>query len=375
MTAPAAIAQALLGRVVDPHRLARTAQAVLPVEDRRAAARSIAAWSGYAPTPLIPLPGLARALGLGAVSVKDEGGRFGLGSFKALGGAYAVAELAAAATTVPVFTCATDGNHGRAVAWGASQMRARCVVFLHARVSAALAAAIAAFGAEIVRVPGTYDDAVRLCAGTAERAGWTVVSDTAWPGYEAVPRMVMCGYALIADEIAAAAGTRPPTHVLLQGGVGGMAATLLAALADRFPDPLPRFIVVEPASAACLLASARRGAIVAVPGPHETVAAGLACGEPSTLAWPILEAGAADFLAVTEPSFPAAVRRLACPFPGDAAVVAGPSGAGGLAGLLAACGDSETRTRLGLNAESRVLVVNTESDTDPDAYRQILAEG
>jgi len=367
------IVDLVTNRAVDPAALVRTAHAILPVADRRAASKRITGWPNYSPTPLVSLPALARACGLAAVTVKDEGGRFGLGSFKALGGAYAVAMLAESGLDKPVFTCATDGNHGRAVAWGAAQAGARCIVFLHARVSDAFAAAIAAFGAEIVRVPGSYDDAVKLCAATAERADWIVVSDTAWPGYEAVPRMVMCGYALIADEIAAMPEIVAPTHVFLQGGVGGMAATLVAALADRYVDPLPRFTVVEPASAACLLASARLGKLMAVAGPHETIAAGLACGEPSTLAWPILDAGVSDFIAVAESAFAAAVCRLARPAAGDPIIVAGPSGAAGLAGVLAACGSVETKTRLGIDATSRVLVVNTESDTDPEAYRRLLA--
>lgn len=359
-------------RPIDPKTLMRTAEAILPHAERGRASQRISGWPAYASTPLLSLPGLARECGLATVAVKDEGGRFGLGSFKALGGAYAVAMLAESGLDNPVFTCATDGNHGRAVAWGAAQAGARCVVFLHARVSNAFAAAIAAFGAEIVRVPGSYDDAVKACADMAERAGWIVVSDTAWPGYETVPRMVMCGYALIADEIAAMPETTAPTHVFLQGGVGGMAATLVAALADCFADPLPRFTVVEPASAACLLASARLGKPMAVAGPHETIAAGLACGEPSSLAWPILDAGVSDFMAVTETAFANAVRRLAQPAAGDPIIVAGPSGAAGLAGVMAACNNPETRTRLGLDATSRVLVVNTESDTDPDVYRRLL---
>lgn len=368
------IADHVTNRPRDCETLACTVEALLPKAERHAASLRIAAWPDYAPTPLLALPRLAHECELAAVMVKDEGHRFGLGSFKALGGAYAVAMLAAGASKPPVFACATDGNHGRAVAWGAAQAGARCIVFLHARVSDAFAAAIAAFGAEIVRIPGTYDDAVRLCAATAERAGWTVVSDTAWPGYEAIPRMVMCGYALIADEIADEYRGPAPTHVFLQGGVGGMAATLVAALAGRYATSMPRFVVVEPASAACLLASARRGQIAAVRGPHETLAAGLACGEPSTLAWPILDAGTNDFIAVTEAAFAAAVRCLARPKKGDPTIIAGPSGAAGLAGVLAACGCPETRTRLGLDAASRVLVINTESDTDPKVYRQILAE-
>ena len=212
------------------------------------ARKAISGWAGYAPTPLHRLPSLAAEAGVASVHYKDEAGRFGLGSFKALGGAYAVArvlvrraaeqgvtltldDLAAGraadfARTVTV-TCATDGNHGRSVAWGAQRFGARAVIFIHSTVSEGRRAAIARFGAEVRRTPGNYDDSVRIADETAQAEGWTVVSDTSYPGYTDIPRDVMQGYEVMAAE-ALDALDAPPTHLFLQTGVGGMAAACAA---------------------------------------------------------------------------------------------------------------------------------------------------
>ncbi|MCQ4158394.1 diaminopropionate ammonia-lyase [Roseomonas sp. GC11] len=363
---------------------------VLPEGGFRRAAAEIASWPGYAETPLLALPDVAAAAGVAAVHYKDEAGRFGLGSFKALGGAYAVARLLVAelarrgvapaarvadllagahaeATAAITVTCATDGNHGRSVAWGAQRFGARCVIFVHEHVSAGRRAAIAAYGAEIRVVPGHYDDAVREAAAVAAREGWFVVSDTSYPGYTEVPRDVMQGYRLMARE-ALAALPEPPTHVFVQGGVGGVAAAVSVQLRAQCP-PGVRLVVVEPERAACLLASARAGAPVAVGGALDTLMAGLACGEPSLLAWQELERAAFAFMAVPDESAVDAMRLLARRAP---RVVAGESAVAGLAGLLLAAGDAAARAALGLDAGSRVLLFGTEGATDPDLYARLV---
>ena len=346
---------------------------VLPEGGFRRAAAAIRGWPGYAPTPLLDLPDLAAATGVGAVHYKDEGGRFGLGSFKALGGAYAVSRVlearrarhgADAAVTV---CCATDGNHGRAVAWGAQRFGARCVIFVHPGVSQGRRAAIAAFGAEIREVPGHYDDSVRAASATAEAEGWSVVSDTSWPGYTEVPRDVMQGYRLMAEE-AMAALPAPPTHVFIQGGVGGVAAAVAVQARLRF-GPGPRVVVVEPDRAACLLASAEAGAATAVPGELDTVMAGLACGEPSLLAWQELERSAFAFMAVPDAAVAPAMRLLAGRTP---PVVAGESAVAGVIALQLAAGDAAARAALGLDGASRVLLFGTEGATDPAVYAAML---
>lgn len=350
-----------------PFRLHRNARAgaprtaVLTEDGFRRARAAITAWPDYRPTPLHDLPSLARAGRVGQVRLKDESSRFGQGSFKALGGAYAVGEAlqaerartgrAAADVTV---TCASEGNHGRAVAWGARRLMCRSVVFLHGGVSAARAAAIAAEGAAIVRAGATYDDAVRACATAARYHGWTIVSDTSWPGYCEIPRAVMQGYRLMADE-ALAQWTGPlPSHVFVQGGVGGMAAAVAAHLAARLAPP-PRVIVVEPDCAACLLASALRGAPEAVAGPLDTIMAGLACGTPSLLAFPILERAAAAFMAIPDAAIPPALGLLA-----ELGLTIGPSGVAGLAGFALAASDPRARSDLAIGPSSRVLLFATE---------------
>ena len=362
---------------------------VLPAGGFRRARAEITAWPGYAPTPLRDLPAIAAQAGVAMLRLKDEAERFGLGSFKALGGAYAVAQLLigelarrgvapaagsadllagrfAEATRTVTVTCATDGNHGRAVAWGAQRFGCRCVIFIPHKVSQARADAIAQYGAELRRVSGTYDDAVREAARVAAEQGWYVVSDTSWPGYTAVPVEVMQGYRLMADEAADQWQGEPPTHVFVQGGVGGAAAAVSVQLRARYASP-PGLVVVEPDRAACLLASAELGSPTAVPGDLDTVMAGLACGEPSLLAWAELERAAAAFMAVPDAAAIACMRLLA-----SAGIVSGEAGVAGLAGFLLAAGDPAAREALGLRADSRVLLFSTEGATDPALYRRLV---
>jgi diaminopropionate ammonia-lyase len=357
----------------------------LPSAGFRRAKAEITGWDGYAPTPLLdlPLPGTIR--------LKDESGRFGLGSFKALGGAYAVLNLLAgeparrgvapfassadlsggryaAVTRAVTISSATDGNHGRAVAWAAARFHCRCVIYLHATVSPGREAAIAAFGAEIRRVPGTYDDAVRACARDAETEGWFVVSDTSWPGYTEIPRDIMQGYRLMADEAADQWTGPPPTHVFIQGGVGGAAAAVAVQTRARWSAMPPALVVVEPDRAACLLASARAGRMTAVGGGLETIMAGLACGEPSLLAWQELERAATAFMAIPDAAAIDTMRFLAAQ-----GIVAGESGVAGVAALRLALANRDAVAALGLGPDSRVLAFSTEGATDAALYVALIA--
>jgi diaminopropionate ammonia-lyase len=329
----------------------------------------ISSWTGYAPTRLVDLPSVARAAGIARVAYKDESARFGLGSFKALGGAYAVLrQLRAAGRPAKDVTvaCATDGNHGRSVAWGAQRFGCGCVIYIHETVSEGRAAAIAAYGAEVRRVPGNYDDAVRAAARDAAASGWIVVSDTSYPGYVDIPRDVMQGYAVMADEALAQMG-EPPTHVFVQAGVGGLAAAVCGHLWETLGDRRPRTVVVEPDRAACLFESARLGKAANIHGARDTAMAGLACGETSLVAWDILEEGAADFLTVTDEAAFAGMRLLA-----GLGVVAGESAVAGLAGLLGSAARPELARALGLDSGARVLLFGSEGDTDPALYARIV---
>ena len=274
-------------------------RALLGLAEGRAARERLAGWPGLSPdpTPAWSLPGLARALGLASLTVKDESRRSALGSFKALGAPNALVKLVQRrwaaqgwsgadllagrhAEALKDFTAisATDGNHGRALAAAAQSLGCRCVIVLHAQVSVEREQAIAAYGAEIVRISGDYDASVHEAARLAAAHGWEVVSDTSYEGYEAVPRDVMQGYGVIVDELLATVpedGPCPWSHVVLQGGVGGMAAGIVSALWDRFGEQRPRFIVVEPEQADCLLQSALQGRPARALGSVDSVMAGL----------------------------------------------------------------------------------------------------
>jgi diaminopropionate ammonia-lyase len=362
---------------------------ILTAAGFRRAKAEITGWPGYAPTPLVDLPGLASRAGVAAVRIKHEGGRFGLGSFKALGGAYAVANLLTAElargggapfvtsagladgrfsdrTKLITVTCATDGNHGRSVAWGARRFHCGCVIFVHETVSQARVDAIASYGARVVQIAGNYDDAVREAARQARANGWFVVSDTSYPGYTEVPRDVMQGYRLMADEAADQWVEPPPTHVFVQAGVGGAAAAVSVQIRARF-EPSPSLVIVEPDHAACLLASARAGAPAVVHGALETIMAGLACGEPSLLAWQELERATAAFMAIPDEAAIDCLRLLA----GEDMAI-GESGVAGLAAFMLAAASSRAREELFLDSGSRVLLFATEGITDAAAYAALL---
>ncbi|MXN64522.1 diaminopropionate ammonia-lyase [Stappia sp. GBMRC 2046] len=357
------------------------------------ARETISAWPGYEPTPLVALPGLAAEAGVAAIHYKDEAGRFGLGSFKALGGAYAVARLLCreisaqtgsevgieqilsgqhrdkvAAITV---CCATDGNHGRSVAWGAQTFGCRCVIFIHATVSEARKLAIESYGAEVRRCKGNYDDSVREAQETATREGWFVVSDTSYPGYMEIPKDVMQGYELMAAEAFEALDEKP-THIFLQTGVGGMAAAVSAQAKRRWGTERPLIVLADPDLSACWVDSFRAGKPTPVEGDLDTLMAGLACGEVSALAWEILQDHGDAAMALPDDAAVAIMRRLAEPAEGDPPVVAGESAVAGLAGLFAAMADDEARAALSLGPKSNVLVFGTEGDTDPELYAELV---
>jgi len=347
----------------------------------------------HAETPLISLPGLAAESGVAAIHVKDEGQRLGLGSFKALGGAYAVIRLvleeAEARLGRPVdiaelhapdirqiaetmcFACATDGNHGRSVAQGAGLVGARAAIFVHAGVSDERVAAIARFGAEMIRVEGSYDDSVKEAARVANECGWTIVSDTSWQGYERIPGLVMQGYTALVRE-ALRQLPAPPTHVFIQSGVGGIAAAVAGHLAITLGQSRPVFIVVDPARAACLFETARAGHPVTLPHGEPTVMAMLECYEPSLVAWRILSRVADAFMTVDEEDAVAMMRRLANPDGADPAIISGESGGVGLAGFLKAVAEPEIKAALSIGPGSRIFVVNTEGATDPGKYQDIV---
>jgi diaminopropionate ammonia-lyase len=345
----------------------------------------------HRPTPLFCLDQLARRLGLQRVYVKDESGRLGLGSFKALGGTFAVirvvldqaqrvlgrmvapaelmsGEVRTVARTLTV-CCATDGNHGRSVAAGARMLGVRAVIFVHEFVSARRVAAISALGAEVRQVAGNYDESVALASRESAANGWIVVSDTSWHGYEEIPRIVTQGYTAMVREVCHALDA-PPTHVFVQAGVGGLAAAVAGHLSMVYGEARPRVVVVEPDRAACLYASHQAGRRVAIAARAPTIMAMLECYEPSLVAWRIISCVVDAFMQVAEEDAISAMRQLAAPISGDRPIVSGESGAAGMAGLLRAMEWRLAGELLGLNADSRVLLFSTEGATDPTSYLQ-----
>ena len=375
--------------------------AILSVAEGQRAYQDIRHWQGYEPTPLRDLTGMTMGSGVHRVLYKDEASRFGLGSFKALGGAYAVGrllqqhlnkqldrpvsvdELASGVhmdqTRRITIACASDGNHGRSVAAGANRFGCDCVIFLHERVSRSREQAIVALGASVIRTTGNYDESVRAAAQTSRTKGWYVVADTSDDPADRMPALVMHGYSTLVIETLEqlrSAGDALPTHVFLQGGVGGLGAAVVSHLWEELGDLAPVFIIVEPSRADCLYQSAVNGRPTPAKGDLDTLMAGLSCGEVSRVAWPILERGVEFFMTVEDGAAVQCMRLLHRGALGGGSIVAGESGVAGLAGLLAAVNDRTGMAlrRLRLSASSTVLLIGTEGATDPGIYEKLTRE-
>lgn len=370
-------------------RLSRT---VVEAEPTRAPLGFHKKLPGYAPTPLVPAAKLAKKLGLAQVWVKDESHRLGLPAFKILGASWAIykalvqrfgQKLKVWSTLQewgeklkpfrPItLTAATDGNHGRAVAHVARLLGLEARIFVPAGTARARIAAIESEGASVHVVDGTYEDAVALAA-KEEATGCLLIQDNGWPGYEEIPRWVAEGYSTIFWEIddALAARREPwPDLVVAQMGVGSFASALVRHCRRKDAKPAPRIIGVEPERAACVLASAKARRIVSVPGPHDSIMAGLNCGRPSAVAWPWLQAGMDCFVSVSDDRAREAMRDLAV-----AGIVAGETGAAGAAGLLellTGIHSGAARRRLAIDRSTRVLLISTEGATDPESYQRIV---
>jgi diaminopropionate ammonia-lyase len=349
----------------------------------------------YQPTPLVALNHLSRFLGVEQIWVKDESYRFGLNAFKVLGASYALMSVLAQKTgckdawslfddpeeqkrlsEITIIT-ATDGNHGRAVAWSAQQLGCNSVVYMPKGSSRIRLENIRAYGAEANIIDGNYDAAVRLAAKKAEEKDWILMQDTAWPGYESIPVLIMQGYLTMFDEAFEQLGDDVPTHVLIQCGVGSFAASLQAYLVAKLGDDRPLVAIVEPTKAACFYESivAGDGKPRKAKGNLHTVMAGLACGEPSTLAWEILRDYTDVFIACSDSPTMRGMRVLGNPLIGDDRIVSGESGAvtlGLVYELMRNPSFVASKKALYLDNKSKILLFSTEGDTDPDKYREIV---
>lgn len=371
-----------------------SAKKVLSIKEADEALSEISSWAGYQQTSMYSLDKLAAHLDCGQIMYKDESQRFGLGSFKALGGAYAVLRLVASQyhaihnrqisladvrdgaykefTAKMVITTATDGNHGRSVAWGAQNAGCVCRIYIHREVSEGRQQAMEAYGAEVIRIDGDYDDSVRLCAAESADNGWFVVSDTSYENYMSVPRDVMAGYTVIASE-ALQQIEQPLTHVFIQAGVGGLAAAICAGLWMETGADRPQMVVVETEHAACWLQSIKAGHPVVVEVSHETVMAGLSCGEVSQLAWDVLSQCIDHVITLGDDQVAAAMRLFADAEMCDVKIEAGECAVPGALALMGACQDPELKAQLGITANSHILLLGCEGATDPQVYQQLLA--
>ena len=269
-------------------------------------------------------------------------------------------------------TCATDGNHGRSVAWGADRFGCRCVIYIHAGVSEMRKTAIESYNAMVVRTDSHYDDSVRQAAIDAETHHRLVVSDTSYPGYMEIPRLVMEGYSLLIDEAHQQLAGKRPDHVFLQGGCGGFAAATSARMIQLLGHNHPRFIMVEPDKAACLYESILAGKEIVVEGDLDTVMAGLACGEVSSLALQVLQTAIDDVMMISDNAAIECMKLLAQGVDGDPSLVAGESAVAGLAGLICSMNDPQIASHLGLNSNSQVVLIGTEGATDPELYQRLI---
>ena len=352
----------------------------------------------FQPTPLAKLNNLARQLGVTSIRVKDESHRCGLNAFKILGASFALsAHLAQRLNLSPNnlsftafqspelkqrvkdITCitATDGNHGKAVAWTAQQLGCRAVIFMPRGTTSARLKSIRNLGADASIIDGNFDDAVQLAADRARRNRWLLIQDTAWVGYEDIPRQVMQGYLTMFDEAVEQLSPERPSHVFIQCGVGSLAGSLQGYLVEKYGDQRPLLTVVEPTRAACYYQSikAMDGRPHKVGGDLNTIMAGLACGDPSFISWKILRDYADAFAACPDDVTTKGMRVLGNPLSGDDRVISGESGAvtlGLLINLLKQPELEPLKKYLNINSDARILLFSTEGDTDPEMYRKIV---
>ena len=354
----------------------------------------------YRETPLVELKNTAKAMGLGSIYVKDESYRFGLNAFKVLGGSYAIGNylakrLGKSITEMPfdkliseevrkelgdiTFVTATDGNHGRGVAWTAKQLQQKSVVYMPKGSAEERLKNIRAEGADASITDLNYDEAVRLANTQAEQKGWVMVQDTAWEGYEDIPGWIMQGYGTMGYE-AYTQLPEKPTHIFLQAGVGSMAGAVAGFFAAAYGEDRPIITIVEPNKADCIFrtAEAADGTLHFVTGDMDTIMAGLACGEPCSIGWNVLRDYADNFISCPDYAAAQGMRLLGNPEAGDTKVISGESGAsafGCVAEIMRDPALAELRKKLKLDENSRVLFFSTEGDTDKENYKSIVWDG
>jgi diaminopropionate ammonia-lyase len=331
---------------------------------------SISNWKGYFPTPLIELNKLSKELNLNKIFYKDESKRFNLKSFKALGGAYAVEKVSKGNKNIIVAT-ATAGNHGRSVAWGAKRLNLKCKIFISEFVSDARGEAMAALGADVVKVKGNYEKSLIECIKQSTDNNWKIVQDVAWNDYMVVPKFTMAGYAVMMKEIVNQINQNKISHIILQAGVGGMAGAMIAGVA-RYLDNVPVTIIVEPDSAACVMESIKIGKIKKIDIKRESLMGGMSCGEVSLVPWQILKNSVKYCISLPDDDIAKTMKLLGNANFSDEKIIAGENSAPGVISLIASCEDEKIKKKLGLNNNSNILLIGCEGDTDQAMYQKLI---
>lgn len=332
----------------------------------------------YKPTPLIELNGLANQLGLGNIFLKDESHRFGLNAFKGLGASYAMHKIIQQSSRIHTFCTATDGNHGRAVAWSAKLNGKFSVIIVPKDTVSHRIELIKNEGARVIKIDGNYDEACKYAAELSKQEGWQLVQDTAWKDYTEIPAMIMAGYLSLFKELENSLHLLPKPNidlVLLQAGVGSFAASGIWYYLNRYGIKRPKIVLIEPLEADGILESFKQGGLHTTTGKQQTIMAGLNCGIPSMSAWEILQNGMDAVLRISDKFAEQAMRLLYHPNSPDQKIISGESGAAGLAGLLAMLNEPEflpLKNNLDINANTSILVINTEGATDPKNFDRIV---
>ena len=333
---------------------------------------TISKWDSYSPTPLLLLNKLSKELNLNKIYYKDESKRFDLKSFKALGGAYAVEKVTKGNKNITVST-ATAGNHGRSVAWGARRLGLKCKIFISEYVSDVRGKAMEDLGAVVVKVKGNYEKSLIECIKQSTDNNWQIVQDVAWKDYMLVPTLTMAGYSVMMKEIVGQINNEEITHIFLQAGVGGMAGAMVAGAA-RYLKNIPKMIIVEPDSAACVMESIKTGKIEKINILRESLMGGMSCGEPSLVPWKILKKSVNNCISLPDDNIGKAMKLFANASFGDDKIIAGENSAPGVISLIASCNNKNIKNKINLNSSSNVLLIGCEGDTDQEMYQKLLKE-
>ena len=343
---------------------------ILTEEDIDEAFKIISDWENYVPTPLLLLDKLSTELKLKRIFYKDESKRFHLKSFKALGGSYAVEKITKGNKEIVIST-ATAGNHGRSVAWGSKKLGLKCKIFISEYVSEARAEAMRSFGADVIRVKGNYEDSLNECIKQSNQNNWQIVQDVAWKNYMLVPKLTMAGYSVMMKEISEQINNQKVSHIILQAGVGGMAAAMVAGLA-RYLNHVPQIIIVEPDSAACVLASINTGKIEKISIEKESIMGGMSCGEVSLVPWQILKKSVNYCVTVSDNYISKTIKYLANCELSYEKIIGGECSTPGIISLIGLCNDVKIRKKINLNEDSNVLLFGCEGDADEELYQKLL---